>query len=79
MGGQKDANEGDIGQNSQFAKAYNNIVNANNYKIQFTISKDDSSLVFTSNIDGSYQEITERKNPFLVDTLSIMRIWICIT
>lgn len=79
MGGQKDANEGDIGQNSQFAEAYNNIVNANNYKIQFTISKDDSSLVFTSNIDGSYQEITERKNPFLVDTLSIMRIWICIT
>lgn len=61
MGGQKDANEGDIGQNSQFTKAYNNIVNANNYKIQFTISKDDSSLVFTSNIDGSYQEITERK------------------
>lgn len=62
LGGKKDDNsDNQNNQNVQFEEAYNNTVNATNYKIQFTISKDDSSLVFTSNIDDSYQEITEQK------------------
>ena len=62
LGGKKeDDNAGQTGQSVTFEEAYNNTVNATNYKIQFTISKDDSSLVFTSNIDDSYQEITEQK------------------
>ena len=59
--GNNDKNEGSTGQSVTFEEAYNNTVNATNYKIQFTISKDNSSLVFTSNIDDSYQEITEQK------------------
>ena len=61
MGGKKENNGGGTGQDVLFEDIYNNTVNATNYKIQFTISKDDSSLVFTSNIDDSYQEITEQK------------------
>ncbi|MCI5807121.1 MAG: hypothetical protein SOZ06_05270 [Candidatus Faecenecus gallistercoris] len=62
LGGKKDDNgDNQDSQGVQFEEAYNNTVNATNYKIQFTISKDDSSLVFTSNIDDSYQEITEQK------------------
>ncbi|CDE09106.1 unknown [Bacillus sp. CAG:988] len=61
LGGKKNDNGGSTGQTVLFDDAYNNTVNATNYKIQFTISKDDSSLVFTSNIDDSYQEITEQK------------------
>ena len=61
MGGKKENNGGSTGQDVLFEDIYNNTVNATNYKIQFTISKDDSSLVFTSNIDDSYQEITEQK------------------
>ena len=61
MGGKKENNGSGTGQDVLFEDIYNNTVNATNYKIQFTISKDDSSLVFTSNIDDSYQEITEQK------------------
>ena len=63
LDGKKENNDngGSTGQTVLFDDAYNNTVNATNYKIQFTISKDDSSLVFTSNIDDSYQEITEQK------------------
>ena len=62
LGGKKDDNgDNQDSQGVQFEEAYNNTVNATNYKIQFTISKDDSSLVFTSNIEDSYQEITEQK------------------
>ena len=59
--GKKEDNGSGTGQDVLFEDIYNNTVNATNYKIQFTISKDDSSLVFTSNIDDSYQEITEQK------------------
>lgn len=62
LDGKKDDNgDNQDSQGVQFEEAYNNTVNTTNYKIQFTISKDDSSLVFTSNIDDSYQEITEQK------------------
>ncbi len=61
LDGKKENNGGGTGQDVLFEDIYNNTVNATNYKIQFTISKDDSSLVFTSNIDDSYQEITEQK------------------
>lgn len=61
LDGKKENNGGGAGQDVLFEDIYNNTVNATNYKIQFTISKDDSSLVFTSNIDDSYQEITEQK------------------
>ena len=61
LDGKKENNGSGTGQDVLFEDIYNNTVNATNYKIQFTISKDDSSLVFTSNIDDSYQEITEQK------------------
>lgn len=61
LDGKKENNGDGTGQDVLFEDIYNNTVNATNYKIQFTISKDDSSLVFTSNIDDSYQEITEQK------------------
>ena len=61
LDGKKENNGNGTGQDVLFEDIYNNTVNATNYKIQFTISKDDSSLVFTSNIDDSYQEITEQK------------------
>ena len=61
LDGKKENNGGGTEQDVLFEDIYNNTVNATNYKIQFTISKDDSSLVFTSNIDDSYQEITEQK------------------
>lgn len=71
LGGKKDDNsDNQNNQNVQFEEAYNNTVNATNYKIQFTISKDDSSLVFTSNIDDSYQEITEQKTTPVESLLS---------
>ena len=61
LDGKKENNGSGTGQDVLFEDIYNNTVNVTNYKIQFTISKDDSSLVFTSNIDDSYQEITEQK------------------
>ena len=61
LDGKKENNGSGTGQDVLFEDIYNNTVNATNYKIQFTISKEDSSLVFTSNIDDSYQEITEQK------------------
>lgn len=61
LGGKKENDGSDSTETTSFENAYNNTVNATNYKIQFTISKDDSSYVFTSNINDAYQEITSQK------------------
>ena len=78
LGGKKNDNGGSTGQTVLFDDAYNNTVNATNYKIQFTISKDDSSLVLLVISMILIKRLQSRKrhqmSHYLADILSIMRI-----